>query len=295
MQVLRPLFQPGEKIVVHRLPRDIAPATSVSLELGGVEGQLLDLEGFVVQPLRKQPKQARLTRFTKVELEFGQQVIAQELQVNLTTAEVFVIGQIHSPLALAPQILCPLQSTLSTYYKRKNKPKLMHAYFHGPGHPSLSIEKVLGTYDRVFCVDTNTAVDRQGKVVAVTTALIAKATKMGEIASHVSSDFCFQVIARDPPPGNPELHGMWSVLEYLVKNHPEHVQGRLSIITDTEFSNIKAWQDRTQPFYNGHHLPEGVDIFYATSDAGSEEFNPNLLMRKCDSLSAAKLKQVLAS
>lgn len=295
MQVLRPLSYPGERIVVHELPRNISPATSVSIELGGVEGQLLELDGIAVRPARQQPAQPRLTRFTKVELEFGTLVIAHQVHVNLSTSEVFVIGQIHSPLALAPQILCPVKSTLSTYYKRKNKPKLIHAYFQGAGHPSLSIERVLGTYDRILCVDTNTAVNRRGQVVAVTTALVAKSEKFGEVAAHVSSDHCFQVIAHDPPPGNPELHGIWSVLEVLVRDYPAHVEGRVAIITDTEYSRVRTWQDRTEPFYNGYCLPEGVDIFYATSDAGSEEFNPNLLMRTCDSLSSAKLKEVMAS
>ena len=58
---------------------------------------------------------------------------------------------------------------------------------------------------------------------------------------------------------------------------------------------VKAWNERTEPFYDGHRLPDGVDIFYATADAGSEEFMPNRLMRACDSLSAKKLREVIAS
>jgi hypothetical protein len=85
------------------------------------------------------------------------------------------------------------------------------------------------------------------------------------------------------------------VLGFVVKNHPELLDGRLAIITDTEFGMIKPWHERTAPFYDGHKLPEGVDIFYATADAGGEEFLPNRLMRLCDSLSARKLREVLGA
>ena len=50
---------------------------------------------------------------------------------------------------------------------------------------------------------------------------------------------------------------------------------------------------RSEPFYDGHRLPDGVDIFYASADAGSEEFLPNQLMRTCDSLSTRKLREML--
>ncbi len=267
---------------------------SVSVELGGTNSQLLDIHGFSVKSIRAQPNQKRQVRFTRLEMDFEQLVVAHELHVNLTTAEVFLIGRVHSPLVLSPQMLVPSRSRLSTYYKRKDKEKLINAYFQGAGHPSLSIERVLGSYDRVFCVDTNTSVTGSGRRVSVTTALTVTSKKLTELMAHVTSDFEIQVVAHDPPLGNPELHGIWSMLGFLVKNHPKLLEGRLAIITDTEFGKLKAWQDRTEPFYDGHRLPDGVDIFYATADAGSEEFMPNKLMRACDSLSSAKLREILA-
>ena len=265
------------------------------MELSGTNSQLFDIDGFAIKATRAQPNQRRQERFTRLEMEFEQQVIAQELRVNLTTAEVFLIGQIHSPLVLSPQVLVPSRSTLSTYYKRKGKDKLIYAYFQGAGYPTLSIEQVLGSYDRVFCVDTNTGFTRGGQKVSVTTAIASISKQLTEMTAHITSDFEVQVVVHDPPPGNPELHGIWSMLEFLVKNHPALLEGRLAIITDTEFGMVKAWQDRTEPFYNGHCLPDGVDIFYATADAGSEEFMPNRLMRACDSLSSTKLRKLLSN
>lgn len=293
--MLRLLHRPGDKLFVHRFPRDIPPGEELSVEIGGVLSELLDTSGPVIRPPKRQPNQKRQERFTLLEMEFGQKVIAHELQVNLTTTEVFLIGQIYSALVLQPQILIPRRSTLTTYYARKGKRKVLHAYFQNAGHPFIKIERVLEAYDRVLCVDTNTAINRSGQKLAVTTALVAKSTRLGEIGVHVGSDHTIQVVAHDPPPGNPELHGIWSVLGFLVREHPELVEGRIAIITDTEFGMVKAWYERTEPFYDGHVLPDGVDIFYATADAGSEEFMPNLLMRTCDSLSAKKLREIMVS
>lgn len=293
--MLRLIHKPGDKLFVHRFPRDIPPGEEISVKIGGVESELLDTAGLVIRPPRHQPNQKRQQRFTLVEMEFGQKVIAHELQVNFTTTEVFLVGQIYSALILKPQILVPHRSTLSTYYARKGKKKLIHAYFQSAGHPFIKIDRVLDEYDQVLCVDTNSAINRNGQKVAVTTALVAKSERLGEIAAHIGAVHTIQVVALDPPPGNPELHGIWSALGFLVKDHPQLVEGRIAIITDTEFGMFKAWQDRTEPFYDGHRLPDGVDIFYATADAGSEEFLPNRLMRACDSLSAKKLREFMAA
>lgn len=293
--MLRLIHKSGDKLLVHRFPRDLPPGEMFSVRIAGVRSELLDTAGLVIRPQRRQPNQMRQERFTLVEMEFGQKVIAQEVQVNFTTMEVFLIGQIHSPLILHPQILIPRRSTLTTYYARKGKKKVLHAYFQGAGHPFIKIERVLEEYDRVLCVDTNSAINPDGKTVAVTTALVAKSKRLGDIALHIGADHTIQVVTHGPPPGNPELHGIWSVLGFLVKEHPELIEGRIAIITDTEFGMVKSWNERTEPFYEGHRLPDDVDIFYATADAGSEEFLPNLLMRTCDSLSSKKLHEILAS
>jgi hypothetical protein len=293
--MLRLLNKPEDKLFVHKFPRDIQPGQELSVEIGGVKSELLDTSGLVIQPGRRQLNQKRLERFTCLEMDFGQKIVAHELQVNFSTTEVFLIGQIFSSLILKPQILVPIRSTLSTYYARKGKKKLLHAYYQGNGHPFIKIDRVLESYDQVLCVDTNSAINRNGQKVAITIAIVAKSKRLGEVAIHVNAEHTIEVVAHDPPPGNPELHGIWMVLGFLVKEHPQLVEGRIAIITDTEFGMVKAWHQRTEPFYDGHRLPDDVDIFYATADAGSEEFLPNLLMRTCDSLCAKKLREVLAT
>lgn len=266
---------------------------ALSVEVAGVEKELLSINGLALTPPGLQPNQRRQERFSLLEMEFGQRVILQEMFVNFRTSEVSLFGRIHSALVLAPQTLVPRRSTLTSYYARKAKKKVLHTYFQGAGQPFINIDRALENYDCVYCVDTNTGVSRSGQKIAVTTALAVKTRPLGQAAVHFRSDFTIQLVARNPPPGNPEVHGIWSLLDVLAKEHPKMVEGRLAIITDTELGLVKSWQDRTEPFYGGHVLPQGVDIFYATSDAGGDEFMPNRLMRTCDSLSAKKLRDLL--
>lgn len=283
---------PGHRNFVHRFPPDMPPGEVLSVTISNVKKGMLDSDSLIIKPL-KQPRQQRQARSTLVEMEFGQRVIVQELRVDLTTAEISVVGRLHSTVFLYPQLLVPRRSTLTTYYERKGKQKILHAYFQGPGHAFINIDRVFELYDRVYCVDTNTAVVRNGSRVSVTTAISVTSKNIGNSAIHISSDTTIELVATDPPPGNPEVHGIWMMLSHMWKNHPQLLQGRLAIITDTELGKVKAWNERAEPFYDGYRLPDGVDIFYASADVGSEEFLPNQLIRTCDSFSTRKLREML--
>ena len=282
----------GHRNIVHRFPPSMPPGVVLSVTIGDVKKGLLDSDNLIIKPF-KQPRQKRQVRSTLVEMEFGQRIIAQELRVDFTTAEISVVGCLSSTVFLYPQLLVPRRSSITTYYERKGKQKVLHAYFQGAGHAFVNIDRVFELYDRVYCVDTNSAVARNGSRVAVTTAITVTSKKIGDSAIHISSDNTIELVATDPPPGNPEVHGIWMMLSHLWKHHPQLLQGKLAIITDTELGRVKAWNERAAPFYDGHRLPEGVDIFYASADVGSEEFLPNQLMKTCDSLCTRKLRELL--
>ncbi|SFB69824.1 hypothetical protein SAMN05216344_101320 [Polaromonas sp. OV174] len=263
MSKLTPTFD--SKKLVHKFPPDMPPGEALSVTIGGVKKGLLDSDSLIIKPF-KRPRQQRELRSTLVEMEFGQRIIAQELRVDFTTGEISVVGRLHSAVFLYPQLLTPRKSTLKTYYEAKRGRKLLHAYSQGPGQTFINIDRVFELYERVFCVNTNSAIAPDGSKVAVTTAIPVTSKKIGDIGVHISSDNTIELVAIDPPSGNPELHGIWMVFAHLWKNYPHLLQGKLAIITDTELGKISAWNDRTEPFYDGHMLPEGVDIFYASSD-----------------------------
>lgn len=280
-----------QKCFVHKFPSDMPPGKLLCVTIGGVKKGLFDSGGSILKPFKK-PKNERKVRSTLIEMEFDQKIIAQEVRVNLATAEISVFGRLDSNIFLYPQLLAPHKSTLTTYFDRKNGKKILHAYFCGPGQAFITIDRVLAKYDRVYCVDTNSAIGRNDSRISVTTAISMVPNRVGDHVVRADSGNTIELVAIDPPPGNPEVRGIWMMLAHLWKVHPHLLQGRLAIITDTELGKVKAWNDRTEPFFEGFPLPEGVDIFYASADAGSEEFLPNRLMRLCDALSTQKLRQM---
>ncbi len=284
-------YTPEHKIVVHRFPSGISPSKVISITLNGVQKGLLDTSSSIIKPFKK-PKQKREPRFMMVEMEFDQMIVAREVRMNLSTGDILVVGCLHSVVLLYPQVLTPSKTTITTFYERKKGRKPINTYFQGPGHAFFGIDRVFERYDRVYCVDTNTATGCNGSTVAVTTAITVTSKKVGDTGIYISSDHTIELVAIDPPAGNPELHGIWMLLARTWEKHPHLLQGRLAIITDTELEKIKAWNERIEPFYDGHMLPEGVDIFYASADVGSEEYLPNRLMKACDSLSTKKLQEM---
>ncbi|MES2785036.1 MAG: hypothetical protein V4684_06200 [Pseudomonadota bacterium] len=170
----------------------------------------------------------------------------------------------------------------------------LHAYYSVAGHPFINIDRVLEFYDCIFCIDTNTATDRRGQRISVTTAIWGKAKSLGGATIHMQADMRLQVVDKDPAPGNAELHGIAKVFSHLNHNAPQFLEGRIAIITDTKYDRIKGWNQRTETLYNDHNLPEDVDIFFATSDSGSDEFLANRMMRACDTLSAQKLREQIS-
>ena len=70
---------PRDKLFVHRFPPDIPPGEEVRVEIGGVNSELLDTNGPVIRPPKRQPNQKRQKRFTLLEMEFGQEIVVVKL------------------------------------------------------------------------------------------------------------------------------------------------------------------------------------------------------------------------
>lgn len=281
----------GQQLFVQQFPLNAPPGKVIKLTLDGVQSSLLDTSGSMIKPFKK-PKQQREPRSITVEIEFEEAIVAQEVKVDFSTGEIFVVGKVNSAIFLYPQILMPSRSTITTAYDKKKGKKLINFYFQGPGHAFFGIDRIFKFYDRVYCIDTNTRVSAAGVTIAVTTAITVTSENIGDKGIHITSDHTIQLISNDPPSGNPELHGIWMLLARVWQNHPHLLEGRLAIITDTELGKIRGWNERVEPFYDGNMLPRGVDIFYASADVGSEEYLPNRLMKACDSLSTKKLEEI---
>lgn len=292
MRLEKMLDPTKDEVVIERFPPEMPAAQVVEITINDVKKTMLNAEGLVLLTPQCQPSQKRQERFSRLEIDFGKKVKLREMHINISTSLITCIGQLDSPLVLNNIPLFDTRSTLTTYYKRKNKNKILHAYFYLEGSHFLGIDKILSEYDQIFCFDTNCATTPDNKKIAVTTAIIAKPQSIAQSALFLGETTEYQSVAYDPP-GNPEIYGIWMCFCHIYKEQPALLGNKIALITDTEYGLIKDWQTRSSPFFNGMNLPEGIDIFYATSDAGGDEFMPNRLIKKCDQLSANKIRELL--
>jgi len=269
------------------------PAQIVELTISGVISKLLNAEGLALTLPKKQKNNVKIERFSTIKIDFGQKFKIQSLHANLTTSEITCIGQPNSPIIRSTPP-SSAKATLITYYKKENgKNKILHAYFNIPGRHYLQIEKALSIYDQIFCIDTNSKTTKDGRVVSVTTAIIGSPKTLADSALWIGETVEYQAVAYDPP-GNPEIYGIWMCFCHIYKDRPDLLKDKIALITDTEYDKISSWQNRTEAFFEGHKLPDGIDIFYATSDAGIEEFLPNKLIKMCDKMNDQKIREFLS-
>lgn len=288
-----PLGVPSGKYFTHDFPEDIQGASHFTVTLNGVEKQLHNVDGLSVAPAPKPKNQNRITRLTQVEFEYSTKVKPICLFVNMDSAQVFIYGRIDSPIFLEPSVLVPKESLLKTFYQRKAKNKILHAYHHGSGHPVLDIHRALEKYSDFFTIDTNCwKVSGIGKV-AATTAIHSNTKRVSDIAGFVSSDFYYQELAINPK-DNPELYAIWVFLQELRRKLPSWPpNSKIALVTDTEYSLLKEINQRKIPLYGDDLLPAAFDLLYATADAGTDEWMVNRLIKQCDKLSTAQLQEFL--
>lgn len=288
-----PLGAPAGRYWTHDFPRDMKSGAYVSVTLSGLDKQLIWLGNTGGGLKKKQKKQDKLPRSTLIELEYSTKIKAYSLFVNMDESLVFVFGRLDSPIALAPEILVPRETTLTTYYAAKNRErKILHGYYQGPGHPVLNIHWALAKYSAFFSIDTNSWLVKGLGKVSATVAIRSNSRNITEGACYTSSDLLYRDLAINAD-GNPELHALWKFLTHMEQTLPHNMPGKIGIIIDTEYSLLKAINQRKSPIYKDYFLPPAFDLLYATADAGSQEFMPNTLIRQCDRLASDNLKEFL--
>lgn len=284
---------PGGRYFTHDFPEDIQGGNHFTVTLTGVEKQLLNVDGLRVEPAPKPKNQSRIPRSTEVLFEYATKVKPIRLFMGIDSPRVFIYGMIDSPIVLEPSVLVPKSSTLTTFYAKTKKDKILHAYYQDMGHPILDIHLALEQYSQFFTIDTNCWNVRGLGKVAATTAIHSSARRVSDNASFISSDSYYQDIAINPN-GNPELQAIHTFLKELKRMLPSWPpKGKIALVTDTEYSMLKEINERKVPLYKDDLLPDAFDLFYATADAGTDEWMVNRLIGQCDKLSEAQLQEFL--
>lgn len=263
-----------------------------TLTLNNVQKKLINFSDDNIEPDRHPKQRDKLARNIEIELRFPQQIKAMKLFLNMNSRIVFVLGRRDTAIVIRPEILKPAETQIITYYKKRNKRKVINACFLGPGHPVTDIHLAMAKCEVVVAVDTNTRdVPGVGKVSA-TTAIEAYLKEVTEDAYHLQLGPMRQKIMIDPP-GNPEIFGIGAMMFHFFETNPHLSDKRIGIVTDTELDLIKGINQRTTPLFQNMLLPENTALFYATGDTGSAEFMANKLVRMCDKASTEYLNRYL--
>lgn len=277
----------------HTFPEDMSPGESISLTLNDVRKKLINFSGDNIKPDRQPKQRDKLARHMEIKLRFPQKIKVMKIFLNMNSQIVFVLGKRDTAIIIRPEILKPAEAHIITYYKKKNKRKVINACFLGSGHPVTDIHLAMADCEVLVAVDTNSLeVPGVGKV-AATTAIEAYIRDVSEGAHHLQSGRMRQKITIDPP-GNPEIFGIGTMMFHFFETNPHLRDKRIGIITDTELNLIKGISQRSTPFFQNMLLPEKTSLFYATSDTGSAEFMANKLIRMCDKASTKYLDRYLS-
>lgn len=168
---------------------------------------------------------------------------------------------------------------------------MLNAIYRGAGEVNADIDSIFRQYEKVIAIDTNRGRNSRGEEIAIATAICMKIEgSVGKAASlQGETSIQFQI---NSPVGNPEIIGIWHFLKLMQMRDPDFFAKPTALITDTEYALVKDWQARVAPLYGDYMLPDGLDVVYATADAGSDEFIPNRLIKACDNLSTQRLREL---
>lgn len=284
---------PKGKYWIQTFPDEMQFGESITLTLNDIHKKVITFSGDNIEP-DKQPKQRnKQIRHTEIKLLYPQRIKAMKVFLNMNSKIMFVLGKRDTALLIKPEILVPVEAHIITFFKKKEKRKVINACFLDAGHPVTDIHLAMANCHTLIAMDTNTKeVAGVGKI-AATTAIQAHIKIINE-ACHFQTGPVHKKITIDPP-GNPEISGISTMMFDFLEENPHLRDKHIGIIMDTELELIKGMNQRTIPFFQDMLLPAKTSLFYATSDTGSVEFMANKLIRMCDKESTKFLGQFLSN
>ncbi|WP_156397728.1 hypothetical protein [Rhizobium sp. Root1204] len=177
-------------------------------------------------------------------------------------------------------------------YERAKGPKVLTRIPQTARSVSFEAEFALEThYDLVFGVDTNTRTVN-GRNVSVTGVIsYKKATPPPGKDIFWKPDVAFAWEFIDLRTDQKENFGWLSAFEELIRRGVIRDNHRVGLIVDSDLGNIPAYNARTKPVFADTSLPQGVQLIYASADAGSENF-ANRVLQAADKASNQVLDMI---
>jgi hypothetical protein len=155
--------------------------------------------------------------------------------------------------------------------------------------PAPALEK---NYDFLCAVDTNTKVinGKNLSVVGIVTFQAVWVPDPGGLQKYWQFDcpFCLEFVSLRV---NPENFGWIAALEQLRLRDRFKGVKQIGMIVDSDLGIIHDYNERRKPVFDTHFLPRGVQLLYATSDAGKENVL-NFAISLADSVASQSIDAV---
>jgi hypothetical protein len=147
----------------------------------------------------------------------------------------------------------------------------------------------LAQYDAVYFIDTNCKVIKRKRVaVAAFIRSRIEATSSGH--KVICDEERVNLYEFHGSPKKPELLAIFK-LACDVRKFPDFsANSRIAIVTDTELGAHDEINERRRPIVDGHLLPQGFHLLYASADVGQEAINK--LIRFCDRMARRRLADI---
>ncbi|MBB3411910.1 hypothetical protein FHT87_005877 [Rhizobium sp. BK316] len=150
---------------------------------------------------------------------------------------------------------------------------------------------LLANFDYTVAVDTNSRTIN-GRTVSVTAVVAFEEASPPPGASaywKLAVPFCWEFI--DLTTEKIENFGWLAAYEQLVAGGHISAGNRLGMIVDSDLGNIPNFNARSAPVFEESFLPPGVQLIYASADAGSENV-VNRVLQAADAISAQALDAI---
>jgi hypothetical protein len=186
-------------------------------------------------------------------------------------------------------LVVPMSDERSMSYERPKGVKYQSKSVSQQGYASLSGLEELSRLESFFAIDTNTRVV-QGVRISVAFFIQCKLVFENSGFRCVVYEKQAHAFEFHDVQGNPELLAILFLSSMNQDRCADGQSARIGIITDSDLKNHAAYASQEIPIYDGHHLPVGFCLFYASSDTGREI--TNLLLKVCDRHSSLVLEKL---
>ncbi len=190
------------------------------------------------------------------------------------------------------EFVTPMTNLRTEYsYERPKGPKVLNRTPADSSRAPFDVDDALKDFDLLVAVDTNTreVCAQRTSVTGVVLAYPVGDSRDGQQRGYWRR--CPFAVEFSPRCGNPENFGWLAALQQLDKTDVWRIGLRVALIVDSDLDALQSYNAREAPFFENDFLPDGIQMIYASADAGGEKF-ANQLIRGADRVASEVLSHL---